>query len=228
MDNSAIVEQPTNQQLILSEIQNSPLVSKESQKIFLKQGDDALNTLDTINYFYFIMSGKIKIYQIDFQTSKEQILYLLTRSDMFDVLSLLDGSENQYISEVLEDAELISVPMKDMQEMILNDNAFRHYFYAYLAEKLKSMENLALSLSFHDIYQRVLHLFTKFTYMKDNQATLKSIDNLKHEDLASMIGTVRKVLNRTLQKLKKDGVIELSRKNIRIKNFQKLLDKLNV
>ena len=31
-----------------------------------------------------------------------------------------------------------------------------------------------------------------------------------------------------LQKLKKDGVIELSRKNIQIKNFQKLLDKLNI
>jgi len=54
------------------------------------------------------------------------------------------------------------------------------------------------------------------------------VDNLKHEDIASMIGTVRKVLSRALQKLKKDGVIELSRKNIRIKDFQKLLDKLNV
>jgi CRP/FNR family transcriptional regulator, cyclic AMP receptor protein len=228
MDNNTVVEKVSNQQLILSEIQKSPLVSKHSKQISLKRGEDALNSLDTTNYFYFVMSGKIKIYQIDFQTSKEQILYLLSRSDMFDVLSLLDGSQNEYISEVLEDAELISVPMEDMKEMILQDNTFRHYFYAYLAEKLRSMENLALSLSFYDVYQRVVQLFTKFTYMQDSKPVLKTVDNLKHEDIASMVGSVRKVVNRTLQKLKKDGVIELSRKNIRIKNFQKLLDKLNV
>ncbi|MBN2816849.1 MAG: Crp/Fnr family transcriptional regulator [Campylobacterales bacterium] len=228
MNSTTLVEQPTNQQLILSEIQKSPLVSQHSKKLFLKKGDDPLNTLDTRNNFYFVMNGKIKIYQIELNSAKEQTLYLLGRSDMFDVLSLLDGSENEYISEVLEDAELIAVPMEDIREMILKDSGFRHYFYAYLAEKLRSMENLALSLSFYDVYQRLLQLFTKFTYIKDNKPVLKTIDNLKHEDLASMIGTVRKVLNRSLQKLKQDGVIELSRKNIRIKNFQKLLDKLNI
>lgn len=228
MNNNTVVEKVSNQQLILNEIQKSSLVSKRSTKIFLKTGEDALNSLDTTNYFYFVMSGKIKIYQIDFQTSKEQILYLLSRSDMFDVLSLLDGSQNEYVSEVLEDAELVSVPMQDMKDMIAADSAFRHYFYVYLAEKLRSMENLALSLSFYDVYQRVAQLFTKFTYMQDDKPTLKTVDNLKHEDLASMIGTVRKVLNRSLQRLKKDGVIELSRKNIRIKDFQKLLEKLSV
>jgi CRP-like cAMP-binding protein len=43
-----------------------------------------------------------------------------------------------------------------------------------------------------------------------------------------MVGSVRKVVNRSLQRLKKDGIIEVSRKNIHIKNFQKLLDKLTV
>jgi len=43
-----------------------------------------------------------------------------------------------------------------------------------------------------------------------------------------MIGSVRKVVNRSLQRLKQDGIIEISRKRIHIKNFQKLLDKLNI
>ena len=228
MNNSAITPELTNQQLILSEIQKSPLISQKSKKIALKKGEDALNSLDIEKYFYFVMSGKIKIYQIDFETSKEQTLYVLTRSDMFDVLALLDGSRNEYLSEALEESELIAVPMSEIQEMMLKDAVFRHYFYAYLAEKLRSMENLALSLSFYDVYQRAVRLFSKFTYMQDDKPVLKTIDNMKHEDIASMIGTVRKVLSRTLGKLKEEGVIELSRKNIRIKNFQKLLDKLSI
>jgi CRP-like cAMP-binding protein len=223
-----IVEEAHTQQLILKEVEKSPFVSKTQKKIYLKKGEDPLNNIDTKNYFYFVISGKLKIYQIDFKTSRELTLYMLSRGDMFDVVSLLDANPNQYISEVLEDTELIRLPLEEVKEMILQDNAFRQLFYSYLAGKLKSMENLAVSLSFYDVYQRVLQLFTNFTYMKDNKATLKIIDNLNHEEIASMVGTVRKVVNRSLQRLKKDGVIELSRKNIQIKNFQKLLEKLNV
>jgi len=223
-----IVEEAYTQQLILKEVEKSPFVSKTQKKIYLKKGEDPLNNIDTKNYFYFVISGKLKIYQIDFKTSRELTLYMLSRGDMFDVVSLLDANPNQYISEVLEDTELIRLPLEEVQEMILQDNAFRQLFYSYLAGKLKSMENLAVSLSFYDVYQRVLQLFTNFTYMKDNKPTLKIIDNLNHEEIASMVGTVRKVVNRSLQRLKKDGVIELSRKNIQIKNFQKLLEKLNV
>lgn len=223
-----IVEEVKTQQLILKEVGKSPLISENQTKIYLKKGDDPLNNLDTIRYFYFIISGKLKIYQLDFNTSKELTLYLLSRGDMFDVVSLLDGTSNRYLSEVLEDTELVRLPLEDVKQMILEDNSFRQLFYSYLASKLKSMENLAVSLSFYDVYQRVLQLFTNFTYMKNNKPTLKVIDNLKHEDIASMVGTVRKVVNRSLQKLKQDGIIELSRKKIQIKNFQKLLDKLNI
>ncbi len=115
------------------------------------------------------------------------------------------------------------------ENMILQDPQFRQFFYSYLAGQLKSMEELAISLSFYDVFQRVVQLFSRFIYTDEhNNKSLRVIDNLKHEDIASMVGTVRKVVNRSLQKLKQDGIIELSRKKIHIKNFQKLLDKLNI
>ena len=216
------------QELILKEVQNTPLVLKKSKDLYFKKGEDPLSNRDTLHYFYFIMSGKIKIYDIDFESSKEQTLYMLSHGDMFDVVALLDGKPNQYISEVLEEAHVIQVPLIDVEQMILSDEKFRQYFYAYVASQLKSMENLAVSLSFYDVYQRVLHLFARFTKTVDGKSKLDVIDNLSHDDLASMVGSVRKVVNRSIQKIKKDGIIEVSRKNIHIKNFQKLLDKLSV
>jgi len=218
----------SSQQLVLNKVGNSTLALQKQKTLFFKKGQDPLNNTNTQNYFYFIMDGKVKIYQIDFKTSKEQTLYILSRGDMFDVVSLLDGQPNEYISEVLEDTTIIQIPLQDIKNMILSDEKFRQYFYSYIAEQLKSMENLALSLSFYDVYQRVLQLFARFTELKDDKATLKVINNLKHEDIASMIGSVRKVVNRSLQQLKADGIIDISRKNIHIKNFQKLLDKLSV
>ena len=217
-----------NQSLVLKELNQLPKLVKNQRKVFFKKGEDPLNSLNTSRYFYFVLRGKIKIFQIDFNSSKEQILYLLSRGDMFDVVSLLDGSQREQLSEVLEDSELVQMPIEDVKNMILHDNNFRQLFYSYLVSQLKSMEDLAISLSFYDVYQRVLLLFSKFTYMKDNKPVLAVVDNLKNEDLASMVGTVRKVVNRSLQKLKNDGIIELSRKKIQITNFQKLLDRLNI
>jgi len=227
MDNT-LIQPISNQQLILQEVNKLPLISKHQKRIYFKKGEDPLGSVDTTKYFYFVISGKIKIFQIDFNTSKEQILYLLSRGDMFDVVSLLDGSESRHISEVLEDTELIRLPLSDVKLMIEEDPNFKQFFYSYIASQLKSMENLAVSLSFYDVYQRVIQLFSNFVSTKDNKPTLRVIDNLTHEDIASMVGSVRKVVNRTLQKLKQDGIIELSRKKIHIKNFQKLLDKLSV
>lgn len=218
----------TSQELILQEIHATPLVLSNKKDLYFKKGEDPLASTNTLKYFYFIMSGKIKIYDIDFETSKEQTLYMLSYGDMFDVVSLLDGKPNQYISEVLEDTHVVQLPLADVQEMILKDEKFRQYFYAYIATQLKSMEELAVSLSFYDVYQRVLQLFARFTENVDGVPRLRVINNLKHEDIASMVGSVRKVVNRSLQKLKKDGIIEISRKNIHIKNFQKILDKLSI
>ncbi len=217
-----------SQQLILKQIEDSALVVANRKDLYFKKGDDPLSYANTSDYFYFIMSGKIKIYHIDLTSAKEQILYLLAYGDMFDVVSLLDKQPNDYLSEVLEDAHIIQVPLRDVEAMILEDARFRQYFYTYLAQQLKSMEALAVSLSFYDVYQRVLQLFARFTEVIDGKSRLKVIDNLNHEDLASMIGTVRKVLNRSLQRLKHDGIIDISRKKIHIKNFQKLLEQLNV
>lgn len=216
------------QSLALQEIGASSLVANHQKHLFFEKGDDPLNSADTQNYFYFVMQGKIKIYQFDLEGSKEQTLYLLSHGDMFDVVSLLDGKPNDYMSEVLEETHVIQLPLDDVKEMILHDEKFRQYFYSYLAEQLKSMEDLAVSLSFYDVYQRVLQLFSRFTEMHNGQARLRVIDNLKHEDIASMVGSVRKVVNRAIQRLKKDGIIEVSRKKIHIKNFQKLLDKLTI
>ena len=220
--------QQNTQQLVLQEVKNSPLIVKNQKKLFFKKGENPLSSADTLNYFYFIMEGKIKIFDIDFNSSKEQILYILTHGDMFDVISLLDGKTNQYISEVLEDTIIIQVPLEDVKLMILKDEKFRQYFYTYIASQLKSMEDLAISLSFYDVQQRVLQLFARFTHTVNGESKLKVIENLSHDDIASMIGSVRKVVNRSLQRLKQDGIIEISRKRIHIKNFQKLLDKLNI
>ncbi|MBP9612858.1 MAG: winged helix-turn-helix domain-containing protein, partial [Sulfurospirillum sp.] len=81
-------------------------------------------------------------------------------------------------------------------------------------------------LSLYDTTTRLVKLIARNIEQEDGKQTLKLINNLSHEELANLIGTVRKVLNRNLQALKKEGLIDIKRKEIYIKDSQNLLEHL--
>lgn len=206
-------------------LQLPDLISKK-KLIKYERGGVAFDSYDTMNYFYFIMSGKIKISQINPETAKEQTINILTRGDMFDTITLLDGGEHEYLSTVIEESEVVQVPIGHVRELIENDTKFKSFFFPYLAKQMRESEELAVDLSLYDVYNRLLRLIGRNVDTTAGVTKLNLIDNLSHEELASLVGSVRKVVNRNLQKLKEEGVIELSRKHIKLKNLKHLLDKL--
>ena len=206
----------------LGEIQSIPQI-KEKKHLYLEKGEA---DFDTNKFFYFILSGKIKISQINFETSKEQILYLLSAGDMFDIATLLDGKESEYLIEVLEPSEVVAVDIENIRTLLAKEPSFQRFFFPYIAKQLRHMEELSIDLSLYDVYHRIIHLFAKYIDQNTTNPKLKIIENLSHEELASMVGSVRKVVNRALQKMKKDGIIDLSRKQIKLLDLQKLLEKL--
>ncbi|MBN2897011.1 MAG: Crp/Fnr family transcriptional regulator [Campylobacterales bacterium] len=195
----------------------------QKRRLVFEAGATPFDGTDTQKHFYFIMDGVIKISQINPKNGREQTLYLLSRGDMFDVISLLDGAEHEYVAQVLERAELVEVEMAQVRTLLEHDVEFKRFFFPYMAAQLRQMEQLASDLSLRDVYDRLLNLFGRYAR---SDGSLRLIGNLSHEELAALVGSVRKVVNRALQQLKEEGVIELSRKHLRLKSLKKLLDRL--
>ena len=203
------------------------MISAKKHIVYAK-GAHAFDSCDTLNCFYFIIRGKIKISQINPVTSREQIVNLLSGGDMFDIVTLLDGETHEFVSEVLEESEVVEVPIGHVRELIENNPEFNRHFFPYLGRQLRRMEELAVDLSLYEVYERLVRLLARnIDRSEGGETTLRLINNLSNEELASLVGSVRKVVNRNLQKLKKEGVIELSRKQIRLLDLQQLLEKLN-
>ncbi len=175
--------------------------------------------------FFFVLEGRIKVSQINLSDAKEQTLKILSSGDMYDVVTLLDGKVHENLLHALDDVRVIVFPIDVVKKWMQEDANFNKILFPYISQQLRDMEELALDLSFYDTPSRLLKLITK-NINPDNPSKLNLIHNLPHEELAALIGTVRKVLNRHIQQLKKDGIIEVKRKNIEIKDTQKLLDNL--
>ena len=192
----------------------------------VKKGDTLMRPEECLEHFFVLLEGRVKVSQINFETGKEQILYLLSKGDMYDVVSLLDGKVHENVAMALDDVKLLVFPIELFREWVATKPSFNKLFLPYVGKQLRSMENLASDLSLYDTTTRLVKLIARNIEQEDGKQTLKLINNLSHEELANLIGTVRKVLNRSIQALKKEGLIDIKRKEIYIKDSQNLLEHL--
>jgi len=189
-----------------------------------KKGSSPFYPDDLLKYFYVIVDGRIKTYQINFQTNKEQTIFIYKRGDMFDVISLLDGKPHEVIYEVLENAHVLRLPIERVRYWLENDATFNKKFFPYLATHMRYTEELATELALYDTKERFLNLLVQ-NLNPNNRFRYQLLQNLSNSEIAKLLGTVRHVIERSIKQLKTDNIIETARRNIKVKNLQKLLEK---
>ena len=175
------------------------------------------------NYFYIVLKGKIKTFQLNFETGKEQTLSIYRHGDMFDTLILLDGHSHDVLYEVLEDVELLELPIEKVREWLRTNEQFNQHFFPYIASQMRQKENLASDLSLYSTSERLSKLLLQNINPKEKHY-YQLLQNLSKTEIAKLLGTVRHVVERHLKELEADDVIENRRKNIYIKDIDKLLD----
>ena len=185
-----------------------------------------MNYEDTMRYFYFVIEGRIKVYQFNLQNSKEQTIKILSRGDMFDVIVLLDGKPHEVMTQAYEETKVLRVPLDTVREWIDNNPEFRKLVFQYIASEMRALEELATDLSLLDTSTRFIKLL--LNHFDPKTAKLRLIHDLPHEEIASLIGTVRHVVNRHIQELKKDGSLEVERRHLRLADISKLVDRMQL
>jgi hypothetical protein len=71
----------------------------------------------------------------------------------------------------------------------------------YLGKPIRTLEELASDLSLHDTATRLAKLILRHVDHENQPPELKLINDVSNKELASMIGSVRVVVNRHLTKL---------------------------
>jgi len=197
---------------------------KYAEPFEYEKGSSPFYPDDLLKYFYVVMNGRVKTYQINFQTNKEQTLFIYKRGDMFDVISLLDGQPHEVIYEVIEDAGVLRLPIERVRYWLENDVTFNKKFFPYLAAHMRYTEELATELALYDTKERFLNLLVQNLNPND-RFRYQLLQNLSNSEIAKLLGTVRHVIERSIKQLKADDIIETARRNIKVKNLQKLLEK---
>lgn len=179
----------------------------------------------TSERFYVLLSGRLKVSRANPETGREQTIFLLGPGDVFDVVCLLDGEPHDVDATTIDDLEVLSASLGEVRDWIERYPKFNDTFLRYLGEQIRTLEELATDLSLYDTWTRLAKLVV--THMDpEHPHKLRLISDLSHEELASMIGSVRAVVNRHIQSLKEEGILKTGRKLLEITDLDKLLSKI--
>ncbi|WP_353662836.1 Crp/Fnr family transcriptional regulator [Hydrogenimonas sp. SS33] len=161
-------------------------------------------------FLNIIVRGRVKMSQTDLKTGRNITLFILAEGDVFDVLSLLDGQPHLSLFTAQDDVILLRVPMEKAREWLRDYPRFNARFLPYIGRQMRHLEHLSESLVFDDTLTRLAKLILHHTDTENGEPEghpVRLINDLPHEVLAELIGTVRTVVTTQLRKLKEEEIV---------------------
>lgn len=177
---------------------------------------------DCAERFFIIIRGRIKISRLDENTGRELTLLLLGPGDAFNVASLLDGQPAMVAARTMDEVAALSAPMVLWRRWVDENLQFRRAADRYAAQQLRALTELAMGLSLHTTMCRLARLLLRQLDAELQGSRQAEVNDLSHEELASLIGSTRVVVSRLLASLKREGTIDTGGRSIAILNEHRM------
>ena len=167
------------------------------------------------NFLYFINKGKIKTYKMN-EDGKELITGLFKEGDFIGYLALLENIEYPESAVALEESDVYLIPRRDFISLLFTNRDVSARFIKMLSRNLVEKEQELLNLAYNTVRKRVADALLQLRdrYQIDSSKSFKMA--MSRDDLASMVGTAKESVIRTLSEFKNDSLIKIKGSEITI------------
>ncbi len=165
---------------------------------------------------YCISSGKVKLSHLG-DDGKDQIIRLLKEGDITGYRALLSGDRYGASAIVLEDSHVCFIPKEIFIDILKNDAGLAFEMMKLLANELHRAELQLTHLAQKPVRERLAEtlLFIKDTYGFEQDGITLNV-RFSREEIANLVGTATESTIRLLSEFKRDGMVELDGKKIKI------------
>lgn len=189
-----------------------------SSKI-LKKGEVIYSEGEFCNNIYLVYKGSVKSSKID-EFGKELIINIHKADDFFGFSAIIENPHYYETTTTMEKVEVMFVTKSTLQKIIENNHKLSFDILQLINESLIEVKEQLLQMAYGSMRRKTASTILKFA----NKMTVvpsKSI-NISRRDLAGVAGIATESLIRTLTDLKKEGIIEIEGRNIKILDIEKL------
>lgn len=189
-----------------------------------KKGDILEFADPEMGHIFLLKKGNLKIVQVD-EDGNELIIDLIHQGELFGELkSSQNGTPYEYAQVMSDRVSLCRFDSNDFEKLLSEHPQLALSYTKLVGFKLKRVKNRYSNLFFLNTKDRLV-AFLKDWAMRDGNQTGDTVilnNFLTQKDISQIICASRQTTTQLFNEWEKQGLIEYSRKEIRIKNLEKL------
>lgn len=173
---------------------------------------------------FYIKHGKVKKYKIDVDGS-EQIIYVANDGELLGYHAILSDDRYPDSAATLEDCTITVIPKEDFLQTLQRSSVLSRRLLKTLSHEFTVFANSLTLFAQRPVRERLaLQLVVLREKYKENfKPGMDVTIGLSREDLASLVGTARENVVRTLAEFRDAGILETKGRAIIIKDVKKLI-----
>ncbi len=162
---------------------------------------------------YIVSSGQVKVVLIG-EDGREVILSVLGDGDFFGEMSLIDDEPRSAHVIAMKDSQLLVLRRDDFQARLGESPTIALKLLKVLVQRLRRADEKIGGLVLLDVNGRVAQLLLD---LAEESGGPRITRRLTHHTIAQMIGSSRETVSRAMRELVEKGTIDVSRREITIK-----------
>lgn len=187
----------------------------------IKKGEIIFEEGEIINGIYCVKSGICKLSKLS-ENGKDQIVKMVVKGQLLGQRSLITEEASNLQAVALNDMEVCFIPKHEIINDLQNNAKFSYEILKEMAHDLKEADDIIVNMAQKSVRQR---LAETLVYIHDSfgvnpDKTLSVL--LSREDFANIVGTATESAIRVLSQFKKEGLISIIGKQIRIESIEDL------
>ena len=199
------------------------IVASHCRAVTRRSGEAIFEEGDPCRALYILAVGRVKCVRANAE-GREQILKVFEKpGDIFCATSAFSTGAHIVTAQAMSDAQLYAVEVGTMKRVALEHPALALALMTTTGEQMRSLVSLADDLSLKTATARVAKLLSERARAVGGGAPVRlRRAELREDDIAAQVGTVRVHVSRSLKALATMGAIMLERDTIRINDVQAL------
>jgi len=173
------------------------------------------------NYIYLILSGIVKSHKME-EGGKELIVALNRPDDFLGFTSFVDSIPYQETATAIEDVQLAGLLKSELKSILGSNQNVSLEMMNVLTNTVSEIKEQLLQMAYSSVRKKTAQTILQFAAIL-NKGTEDAI-KISRSDLASVAGIATESLIRTLSDFKKNGLIEIEGRNIKILQLKALAE----
>lgn len=180
--------------------------------VILENKDTLFNENEKANYFYYVISGNIKLSKINLD-GKEMIIRIVHSNEIFAEAMLYGRNTYPVNSTAINKTYLLAINISGFKELCYTNQEFILKLFVIMSHQLRYFVDRINDLSSSDTTSRLLKYLHK---LKEKTGSSTITLPIPKRDLAMLLGAAPETISRIFAKLQNDGFISFNSKEITI------------